>query len=646
MQLAENFTRIGESVLREDYHPIFSFYKEIWQSDYDHIIMCARRCFILNDVFLRTYELDHETPARTERIVSNNALLLCALQITEYYKEHGRFPRILIVDDLVLHGRSIRKLIDRLEKLIISYLYPASASLSIEERYSLRKQLAGSMEISVYAANRQPLLIDDIYLQKFSWATRRRTRDIRVLSQRISNFIQRLKIPNTCFVLSYQLEEKPEPPAGWLTQDWQYRGARQRIYFQRGDTEGGVRFLPTMRLRTDQNAASAESWLTSLVLFGSLKQTDLDALCQDAAELLERSGFKLFPHVLRQEKSWLQALRAQMVSVLLSALYLADFLEASFLCPSKGGSPPAFDMERFDARKIAANFGRKREFEEELAMLLHEKRAYFRSKLRDLLRGGICSAASPFFHEPIHGGCSPAMASNINDFLEDSMYKIGMRAEQSADLLIRTNRPVPSEKDYSHISMEKLLRWEAAPMSWKSSQAPASGSEKLSCMLSMMDNGLMAMNFEIETQDEESPYDGGAVIYSSLKAGELATFSIPRRLRLFVPAFALVERESWRVDMKPIEAVKRFMRYITGPGRQEGGWKGEREGLDFLESKGSDFMDLLDVCGQTMNGWDFNLVTTDDLLEETEKDYFSYVLQEMEGQEAYLGLARSFLRYH
>ena len=640
MQLVENVTRIGKSILREDYLSMNSFYQKIWQLNYDYIAMNARRCFILDDAFLQIYELDHETPEGAGHIVSNNALLLSAEKITEHYRLHNRFPNILIVDDLVLHGRSIRKLIDRLEKLIITCLFPFPASPSMEERYSVRRQLADSIDIFVYATNSEPLLIDDIYLQKLTWETKRCTRDIRILSQRISYFIQRLHVPNTSFVLSYKLEgEKLQFPAGWMSQDWQYRGAYQRVYFCGRDLDGDIRFLPTVRLRTDQNALVKENGLTSLVLFDSLKWTDLDALCNDTAAFLEVNGFQMFPRVLRQKKSWLQTPRTQMLSFLLSALYLADFLAVSLPHSSeKVSSNITFDMNRFDMRKIAANFGEKWEFEDDLAALLNEKHFDLRNRLRESLRDAIYSMGSVLFHDSVRGGPMPSKVSSINNFLEDSMYKIGMRAEQSASLLIRTNRPVPSERDYSHISMEKLLRWETAPMSWKSSQTLASGSEKLSCMLSMMDNGLMAMNFEHMTQDEESPYDENAVIYSSLKAGELATFSIPRRLRLFVPAFALVERESWRVDMKPAEAVKLFMQFITGPGRQEG--------LEFLESKGSEFMDLLAICGQTMSSWDFNLVTTDDLLEETEKDYFSYVLQEVEGQEAYLELARSFLHYH
>ena len=59
-------------------------------------------------------------------------------------------------------------------------------------------------------------------------------------------------MPNTSFVLSYKLEgEKLQFPAGWMSQDWQYRGAYQRVYFCGRDLDGDIRFLPTVRLRTD-----------------------------------------------------------------------------------------------------------------------------------------------------------------------------------------------------------------------------------------------------------------------------------------------------------------------------------------------------------------------------------------------------------
>ena len=175
---------------------------------------------------------------------------------------------------------------------------------------------------------------------------------------------------------------------------------------------------------------------------------------------------------------------------LLSALYLECFLSDS------SEEEFQFVKDQSDAEKIAANFGKKPEFIRELALLLDKEHSLFRKQLLDIMQSGIEEYASEFFRKSVERGLASDKITSINAFLEDIMYTVGMRAKVSANFLIYTKRPVPSEEDRSQIAMDDLLQWKSVYLCWESSRVPASGSEKLGCMLSMMDNGLMAMNFE------------------------------------------------------------------------------------------------------------------------------------------------------
>lgn len=133
----------------------------------------------------------------------------------------------------------------------------------------------------------------------------------------------------------------------------------------------------------------------------------------------------------------------------------------------------------------------------------------------------------------------------------------------------------------------------------------------------------------------------------------MSTLSIPRRLHLFMPALALIEREGWRCDYsKPKDAVKRFLQYLPTKGASNRNRKysdaqlEEEATLLFLKSQGDALVDLMYDCGQTFAGWDINLVTSEDWTEEGEGNYLDFVRQEEREQRIYLERARQFLAQH
>lgn len=607
---------IGESSLHKNYDHFYRFYQKVWEQPHAYIVMNARRCFNLNHIF-------EQVRTGAGRTISNNALLLCAGDIARFFREHGRFPSILIVDDLVLHGRGISKLLSDLEELIVEELGDSDEEMSQYKRHYIRRSLASAIDIFTFAANKQPLLVSDIYRQNLRWETSLYTREIRSLSQQISGFLQKADVPNTSYVLSYHITDAPDAPMGWVSQEWSYRGAQQTVFF-RQDLPGG--FLPTVRLRRSYGQQDrCGMWLTSLTLLGELTEEVLSDACRQVEEALPSGQYEKVRAILQKQHPILQKQRAQFLSFLLSAIYLREFL---------AGLGIAFAAKDSDLEKIARNFGC--DMKGELELLISS--APLMAALHDVLESTLCAGARPFLQEPPVAGKSVSSWNKeaVNFSLEDYFYDIGMAAERSAYAVISTNR-LPGKEDLSSVPMETLLRGKTPRLHWDSRDGwKSSPQEKLSCMLSMMDNGLMAMNFEVD------PASG--TVCSSLKAGELATFSIPRRLHLFIPALAKVEQDSWQVDMEPEDAVRQFIQSLPEPAEDGPQAEKERAALAFLKSQGSDFVNLLYECGQTLAGWDIDLVTTDDWLEEEgEESYLAFVRRETDRRDFYLTLARQFL---
>lgn len=612
---------IGESSLHKNYDHFYRFYQKVWEQPHAYVVMNARRCFNLNYVYLTVHVAANRRAANADRIISNNALLLCADAIAGFFREHGRFPSVLIVDDLVLHGRGISKLLSDLEELIVQELSGPNEVMSRDKRYYIRRSLASAIDIFTFAANKQPLLISDIYQQNLHWETSLYTREIRSLSQQISSFLQKTDLPNTSYVLSYRVSSMPHPSEDWIAQPWSYRGVGQTVFFHKKLWRN---FLPTVRLRKSYGQQDrCDMWLTSLTLLGELTGNALSNICRRVEEALPAAQFDRVRAILQKQHPLLQKQRAQFLSFLLSAIYLKEFL---------AGLGETFFPMQSDLGKIARNFGS--DMEKELEEMISSDSLM--AALHDLLKDDLYTNAHPFLHEPLEESGAVQSREEVNFFLEDYFYNIGMTSERSAYQVISANR-LPGKQDLSSAPMETLLLWKMPRLHWGNRRSWSGGAlKKISCMLSMMDNGLMAMNFEV------APASGN--VYSSLKAGELATFSIPRRLHLFIPALALVEQDSWRLDMEPEDAVSQFVQSLPEPA--EGGAQEEKElaALMFLKSQGDDFINLLYECGQTLAGWDIDLVTTGDWLEEQgNESYLAFIRRETERQNFYLDLARQFL---
>jgi len=577
------------------------------------------------------------TVANADRIISNHALLLYTGEIARHYQEYKRFPSILIADDVVLHGRSITSLLSELEEQIFSALSVPGQEMSPNERYRIRRDLALSIDIFAYAVNKQPLLIEDIYLQKLQWEQHLYIREVRSLSQQISSFLRKADVPNTSYVLSFRAGRPLEPSKMWAAQFWSYRGVKQDLYFYNDPSQASANFLPTIRRRKCRSTGGGpEQWVTSHTLFGDLAAADLSSLCRKMAEKLDRAQLPWVSFILEQESPLLQKLRGQFISFVLSLIYLCRFLKDC------GYEPCAALFEQdSDLEKIALNFGKSGAVLPELTKLV--ERPGLLQELEVLLCDVLRGRAAPFLEQPAPLSTydwDRQSCNHMNYCLEDTLYNIGMSSERSAYTVAFLKRYQTDRRAAGTLSLKSTLLWKEPPLRFPYDRLLGGTAQKLSCVLTLIDSDLMAISFQYQRQER------GGSLCNFLKAGELSTFSIPRRLHLMIPALALVERDCWRVGLEPQNAVKEFIQTLPDRAAQGSGEKAKNEqaALSFLKTQGKDFVDLLYDCGHTLNGWDIDLITPGDWMEEGEdSSYLSFIHQMAETQNFYLERANQFL---
>lgn len=644
----KSIKHIGESLLRDEYDGLARFFRNIWKKPHAYIVVVARRCMNLNEIFMYVYADDPDVVLSKRQIISNNALLLYSSDIAEYYNTWGQFPSILIADDMIYHGRGIVKLLHDLEELVAAKLENIrDEKLTKDERYYVHRDLAAMIDIYAYCVNQQPLLIDDAYLRRLEAESTRYTSELRSLSQQVSRFLQSVGEPNTSYVLSIDKRLESNLQAdGWFKQPWSYRGNNQEMFLCISDAHcASPGFLPSVRIHRKYGFPEcSEVKLTALVIFGNMTTAKTGRICEDVIQVLQKNNLeelKTVFRILKSENILHQKARMQFLSFLLSVMCLRHFYHDAGLPETD------LDVKRTDLDKIAHNFARERDIYGELSTLYANSTVW--NDLEAPLYKAFSDSAEPFLSRaPKYWEThQDVLMDKANRDVQSLIYEIGMDSDKSAwqtvNRLERFHLETPA-KDL--ISLNRYMD-EISHKDRGATEIPEVSA--VSSMLAQMDNGPMSMNVETDLlcPEGESPK-----VRCVLKAGELATFAMPRYYHQFIPALALVERKHWMLMTDREDAVKQFIQELPEtlpvqekPTEYAGKALEEEEvALKRLKEEGADFISRLYECGQSLNGWNFDLVTIDDW--RGEGSYLSFVTFEKNRQQAYLDLADTFLFRH
>ena len=117
----KRLSEYARSVLGDEYYnQIDEFFTSVWESSAKYKVFLARRC--LNLMYLM-YRAKYDKPLESQQsFYSDGALLANAFEIADSYITWGVIPEIMIVDDILLHGRTLNALIDSLVESVYKCL--------------------------------------------------------------------------------------------------------------------------------------------------------------------------------------------------------------------------------------------------------------------------------------------------------------------------------------------------------------------------------------------------------------------------------------------------------------------------------------------------------------------------------------------
>lgn len=87
-------------ILQEDnYEDIYNFFLRLISSEYSFVFLMSRRCLVLCQIFVAFFVLDGKMPDSPTKVLSDQAI--------PYYRNKMSGCKVAIVDDILIHGRTV-----------------------------------------------------------------------------------------------------------------------------------------------------------------------------------------------------------------------------------------------------------------------------------------------------------------------------------------------------------------------------------------------------------------------------------------------------------------------------------------------------------------------------------------------------------
>lgn len=525
-----------------------AFFENIWTSKVPYKVLMSRRAFNMNWCLMNLLNVSATKDYKTDSIMSDNGIMLCAEEISSFYLNYGYFPKILICDDILMHGRTIMRLITNLTDVIYKLLIAQNNNFQFDY---VKGKLAESITVYVLAKSERNNLFDSDY--SFRVEANFPMPEIRGLSQQISSFILDFGTANTSYVLSGNLTAEQENSLlshkSQIEQNnsFCYRGRNELVYYR---NISGI--IQTVRIHTQGKYDTGDRLITGLALTDDYDKDNFQDNCRFLSAYLSYAGIRgSITKLLSTEDALFNKNRMQMMQFILSVFCLTDFCRAEL---NMDNDAVYHLLINSDYKKIACNFGHTLKIKNEF-LTLFNKICYENLDITILYnfvkKKDVKSINTNNFKDKNFVQINlETKEKDIFNLAEDIFYLQGLKAEKDASFFSKNDNlkydyskvPVDelSIKDYLHLmNVNNFSRNEAC----------------IGTMLSLMDSGLISLNIGVDIKNNSI----GNVIH----AGELATSVNVRRFSVFIPAFAYIEQKcDWNRNYS-LNSIKHFIRFLS-----------------------------------------------------------------------------------
>ena len=554
---------------------------------FDFVSATERRCYNIVVRFLPFLN-----------IISNNALLLMYQKMADRYEQTGELPKILIIDDIMIHGRGLSRFLYQFEAVIIEELEHRGHLNAPEDYLYFRMQFTKAVTIYIYAKNSGALLLAPRFLPRIEPWEEMYVGKLRNLSMQLQDCLSRWDIANTSYAYSVRSVELAndyesmfikhirnsnvqlnthkmtkviskgackEWSTPWVPISWRYNSEDFFLYFKLSGN-GMITKISTVRL-VPKRANKKKPLITSYTILGDITRDTLDNVCRECAEVLTHC--RLLRTILLEKNERLKDIKAQLLCTLLSIVDFDDF------CCSVLKNSYKIDISALDdLRKIARNYSGS-------PLLFHDlKTIVCSSVLQEALR--------KVFAEYLSTNVAPLIDTDISTLnnqefkVEDTIENIQSINNEMLRLIYQLGADAEEAAFYTSVDLDRFHTYEYSKSAFMNNKQlglshgilplrlcvkEMFGSkdkgefslyrifEYFASFVCVMDNGVISVRQALEKFDDS----GETISNSVVKAGEMAVFFVPQRFGLFIPAFAEIEEKYYGNSNKQFEAISSFV---------------------------------------------------------------------------------------
>lgn len=331
--------------------------------EFDIVVGITRRCTNFLE-FIRL-SCDREDYCDfLSNVITENALLILAEKIAQEYSSGKGFPKIGLLDDILVHGRSLNLFLQTFYDTFYEFLSIYTKSELNDD--VIQEDFFHNITICVFAMNNSPVLIKDEYKWGMHYGSICSENEWRGISRWISDTIWNSEISNTSFVLSAFTDRKALSKSRARNSDmWydesgvRYRERMQHLYIHKSSFKKD--FCSCIRVYQSQ-----EKYIIAPYLF--LKEMDFQEICILENWIVNKLKEKQMEYLDRlkellayaKKTTHLYAVYYQLIELMFSQIVLNIFLDDFSVSVSEVS---------FDTEKIARNFGERSRFKPVLEQL-------------------------------------------------------------------------------------------------------------------------------------------------------------------------------------------------------------------------------------------------------------------------------------
>ena len=528
---------------------LFRWFCAILSGGFDYIATMTRRCSNLFEVLLEEHP---DCKEDFSRVLTENGLLMKVEEIVDSYVSQGEFPRVVLADDVLVHGRNLTTFLELFYDLILECFDAKRIAFDPE---SLRADFDRRVTLWIFAVNDVPILVRPEQQWEMRYEHIWSENTWHEFSNSVSCLIYERDIANTSFTLSAQIAKSKAAPArelsGWRTpiEPLRYRDDSQQRQFYL--SKFAVRDVyPTVRSYVCGNTRYYTPHFFS---------PELDAAQADqiADILFPRLDRELAPDIAlqffdlhRRTKAFSKRRSAycQLMQLLLSLVTLSVFLSDLY------GKTSAF---RFDSARIARNFGYVDDVEKILnALCAIQWSGDTLAELCNIFGGAAISF-------PTASATDRDLPEGVKRSMEDAVYAQALEHEKGAR---KMEKIYATGGECSIAELNKTGEKESSDFLSQVLNDFSDSSEDgpvillmLSCLTQMLDRGDVSLKARAPDEGHRRSH-----LYCAIRNTEMSLAIMPRRISPYFMEFFHIAWLHWRNDDFPDRVSGYFAEMLYG----------------------------------------------------------------------------------